>query len=430
MCFPTILKHATKEDVTMAKTTRAVLPKAGIAFMAFAVAGVACGAVRTNTIVNGASNWNDPNSYVDTSFVPDKDDVVIIPDKATVYLSSADTASFNVMSNLSYLCFTHTNSVLEITVPEGGDALFDCRFKGLWEPNNNGQFFSGLVVKKGKGRITAGDGSKYPSGTNIKYYRIPLRIEEGIWRCAQNIPDSSDNEEDYSIVEVAEGATFCLNSGLLGFTTVLRLSGSGTVTTTGGEQREFRILPVPDAKYDSVPCNFSGVFDAGVKYFSSGRVFLTGVNSTMSAMPTVFGGYQSYATNKGYTAVMKFGNAGEPSSIGTNGTVAVNVRGGGWGYLGEGETTDKTFMWYPHNVNGESYVSMLLDGGAHGGLVFNGHWRPSREGIGSIVLTGSNTVSACVVDCPVQVHPTRSGYGFGKNSSSNFPVSVIKTGPG
>ncbi len=404
----------------MAKTTGAVLPKAGIAFMVFAVAGVACGAVRTNTIVNGASNWNDPNSYADTSFVPAKGDVVIIPDKATVYLSSADTASFNIMSNLSYLCFTHTNSVLEITVPEGGDALFDCKFKGLWEPNNNGQFFSGLVVKKGKGRITAGDGSKYPSGTNIKYYRIPLRIEEGIWRCAQNIPDSSGKEEDYSIVEVAEGATFCLNSGLLGFTTVLRLSGSGTVTTTGGEQREFRILPVPAAKYDSVPCNFSGVFDAGVKYFSNGRVSLTGVNSTMSETPSVFGGYLNYATNSGYTAVMKFGNTGDPSSIGTSGTVDVNVRGGGWGYLGSGETTDKTFRWQP-NADGPS---LLFDGGANGGLTFSGQWKPRGQGVGCIVLTGSNTVSACNVECPIQYDTDNPNMGFCS------PVSVIKTGSG
>ena len=31
---------------------------------------VAYATVRTNTFVNGASNWNDPNSYTDTSFVP------------------------------------------------------------------------------------------------------------------------------------------------------------------------------------------------------------------------------------------------------------------------------------------------------------------------------------------------------------------------
>ena len=392
---------------------------------------VAYATVRTNTLVNGASNWNDPNSYTDTSFVPNgHEDVVVIPENATVYLSSADTASFNIMSNLSYLCFTHTNSVLEITVPEGGDALFDCKFKGLWEPNNNGQDYSGLVVKKGKGRITAGDGSKYPSGMDIKYHRMPLRIEQGTWRCAQNIPDSASRQEAYSIVDVAEGAAFCLNSGKLGFTTVLRLSGSGTVTTTGGEQREFRILPVPSVKYDSVPCEFAGVFDTGVKYFSSGRVFLMGTNSVMTSVASVFGGYQNYATNSGYTAVMKFGNAGEPSSIGKSGTVDINTRGGGWGYLGKGETTSKTFRWFPHQDNGDTYVSMLLDGGANGGLSFTGQWCPYRHGIGSIVLTGSNTVSACVVDCPIQLDATNPNSGWGVGSVSNFPVSVIKTGTG
>ena len=40
---------------------------------------------------------------------------------------------------------------------------------------------------------------------------------------------------------------------------------------------------------------------------------------------------------------MKFGMAGEPSSIGTSAGVDINSRGGGWGYLGPGETTDKIF---------------------------------------------------------------------------------------
>ena len=63
------------------------------------------------------------------------------------------------------------------------------------------------------------------------------------------------------------------------------------------------------------------------------------------------------------------------------------MRGGGWGYLGNGETTDKEFRWYPYQAAGVSYVSMLLDGGAHGGLAFTGHWRPrpGMYGIGSIV---------------------------------------------
>ena len=172
------------------------------------------GGVRTNTLVNGASNWNDADSYVDKSFVPGAGDVVIIPNPATVYLSSADTASFNIMSNLSYLVFTHTNSVLEITVPEGGDALFECKFKGLWEPIGNGQAYSGLIVKKGKGRITAGDGSKYEPDKEGGGPRVmPIRIEQGTWRCPQNIPGTKNAWEwTNSRVHIEEGAFFCLSS--------------------------------------------------------------------------------------------------------------------------------------------------------------------------------------------------------------------------
>ena len=191
--------------------TRTICRFAALA-AAVVLSAAAYATVRTNTLVNGASDWNSASSYTDTSFVPGAGDVVIIPEDSTVYLSSADTASFNIMSNLSYLCFTYTNSVLELTVPEGGDVLFECKFKGLWEPNANGQFYSGLVVKKGKGRITAGDGSKYPNNVDTQYHKMPLRIDEGTWRCAQNIPFDGGRYIAYSTVHVAEGAYFCLSS--------------------------------------------------------------------------------------------------------------------------------------------------------------------------------------------------------------------------
>ena len=328
---------------------------------------------------------------------------------------------FAITSNLSYLCFTHTNSVLEITVPEGGDVLFDCSFRGLWEyPKGNGQFYSGLIVKKGKGRITAGDGSKYPAGRINFRHRMPVRIDEGTWQCAQNIPAATTYEE-MSRVHVAEGAFFCLSSSANSefYNQITCLTGKGTVTAPDSTKHQLRIV---DQQYGG-PSRFEGVFDEGVYYFSSARVFLEGTNSLMAHTPTAFGAYGSYATNTGYTAVMKFGMAGEPSSIGTNGVVEVNVRGGGWGYLGNGEMTDKEFRWYPQQANGDSYVSMLLDGGAHGGLHFTGRWSPVKfqYGIGSMVLTGSNTVSACVVDCPIE--------SSWHNICSN-PVSVVKTGTG
>lgn len=368
---------------------RSICPRTNCRSAALAAAILLCAAayatVRTNTLVNGASNWNSASSYTDTSFVPGAGDVVIIPEASTVYLSSADTASFNIMSNLSYLCFTHTNSVLEITVPEGGDALFECSFKGLWDPKSNGQFYSGLIVKKGKGRITVGDGSKYPADSRVQgRHQMPVRVVEGTWRLAQNIPGTKNAYEDMSVFHVEEGAFICLSTGNPNFyNQFTRLTGKGTITTGDSVKRQFRII---DQQYGG-PSRFEGVFDEGVYYFASARVFLEGTNSLMAYAPTVFGAYGSYATNTGYTAAMKFGMTGEPSSIGTNGVVEVNVRGGGWGYLGNGETTDKEFRWYPYQAAGVSYVSMLLDGGAHGGLAFTGHWRPrpGMYGIGSIV---------------------------------------------
>ena len=380
---------------------------------------VAYATVRTNTIVNGASNWNDPNSYTDKSFVPGPNDYVIIPAGASVSVSSTDTTSFNIVSNLAYICITDKDSTMTFDIAEGHDVLIGCKFKlltpGIWK---------GRIVKKGKGRLTAGDGSKYPLGVDWSYYAIPLRVEEGECRCAQGInPGNNSNttgkSEYYSGgVEIWSNAVFRLGSGNFLCTGISGLWGDGTITTPGGTRRQLRVLEA-DA-WNNKPSTFGGVLDSGVEYFSRGRVFLTGTNSTMTSMPTVFGAYKSYATNNGYTAVMKFGNEGQPSSIGVHGILDINARGGGWGYLGTGETTSKTFRWFP-NTDGPS---LLLDGGAHGGLVFAGQWRSAGQGIGSIVLTGSNTVSACVVDCPIQTD-ANDPY-----SGRRSPVSIIKTGTG
>ena len=398
-----------------------------VAFACCFLALPSFGVVRTNTINNGVSDWTLPSSYADTSFVPGPGDVVVLPKNTSVTVYSTDTASFNLVSNLSLVCFTDMSSVLTFDIAEGDDVLIDCRFGRV-----AGHWKSGQVVKKGKGRLTAGDGSKYPllakPDIGWYYYCFPLRVEEGEWRCAQGINPGADSyttgrSEYYSGgVEVWSNATFRLSSGNMLFISVGGLWGDGLVTTTGGQNRQFRIYPDASGR----PSVFGGVLDAGVSYCSNGHVVLTGTNSTMSASPAVFDAGMGFATNKGYTAVMKFGMENGPSSLGTNGMLNVaSDSSGGWGYLGEGETTDKTFRWQPNSTG----PSMLLDGGANGDLVFTGQWMPRTQGVGWIVLTGSNT-APCVVDCPVQLNATDPSKGWGKPAVSNFPVSVTKYGTG
>lgn len=69
-----------------------------IAVAATAFAGTAFGAVRTNTILNGMSDWASSDSYADSTYAPglnaEDKDVVIIPKDATVRLyASTDSAS-------------------------------------------------------------------------------------------------------------------------------------------------------------------------------------------------------------------------------------------------------------------------------------------------------------------------------------------------
>ena len=418
-----------KGDNEMKLREKFMLSPRVVAFACCFLALPSFGVVRTNTINNGVSDWTLPSSYADTSFVPGPGDVVVLPKNTSVTVDSTDTDSFNLVSNLSLVCFTDMSSVLTFDIAEGDDVLIDCKFAMLAKNWDTGQ-----VVKKGKGRLTAGDGSTYPLNVSWYYHGIPLRIEEGEWRCAQGINPSNDGDtrKNCSIyysggVEVWSNAVFRLASGNFLFVAVGGLWGDGLVTTTDGAERQFRVVEgaLTASNYKG-PSVFGGKLDEGVRYFSSGRVFLTGTNSTMRIAPTVFGGYLNYATNSGYTAVAKFGKKGEPSSIGTNDTVQISSRGGAWGYLGTGETTDKTFRWYP---NGDG-PSMILDGGAYGGLVLAGQIRPDTYGISSIIFTGSNTTSACEVRGFMQMREDDASSGWGANSKTNFPVHITKTGTG
>jgi len=80
-------------------------------------------------------------------------------------------------------------------------------------------------------------------------------------------------------------------------------------------------------------------------------------------------------------------------------------------YLGAGETTDKTMCI------GKDCDSLTVDGGA-GGLIFNGTWGGTENAyILPLILTGTNTEYACVLDPKFRSNPTN---GF----------NLVKRGPG
>ena len=381
------------------------------------------GTVRTNTVKKGTTDWDSKESYEDSSFKPGANDVVIIPDGAKVYVSSDDTKSFDLVAGLSAILVGGETSEIVFDVKEGHDKLINCQI--LSEAGTK-EMYDGRIVKKGKGRLTAGNGAGYPLGIDWNYYLVPLFVEEGEWRCAQGINPAPAEDETkkksvyYSSVTVARDAVFRLASGNMLFTAVRGLWGDGLVTTAEGVKSQFRII--------DKACTFGGVLDENVYYFSSARVELTGTSSLSKNIATVFGMKNGYAAGSGYTAVASFGMKGEPSSVGTNQSLYVNVNGGGWGYLGTGETTDKQFAWYP-NASGPS---LLIDGGANGGLVLAGGMVPNTHGIASVILTGSNAVSACEMAGYIQKSKGEPDKGFvdGNNVNHHFPVHITKTGSG
>lgn len=188
-----------------------------------------------------------------------------------------------------------------------------------------------------------------------------------------------------------------------GNTQFSHLWGDGVITNTSssGGPHQLRIL--------TGPSEFSGQIDGNIRYYSCGAVALTGTNST-------FGGNFAIHSSggPGITGVKKIGMNGQPSSIGKGGGIDIREFGGTFLYLGSGETTDKTFLFYP------SGNRAVIDGGIWGGVTFNGAWSTSGGRLVRLALMGTNTTS-CVFS---------NAYTEHNLNGTNYATYIAKEGPG
>ncbi len=209
---------------------------------------------------------------------------------------------------------------------------------------------------------------------------------------------------DYSFGTFTVNAPGTLETLINGNSQFTSLWGDGTITNTQstGGPYQLRIL--------AGPCEFSGEINGNIRYYSQGAVSLTGTNSQ-------FGGNFAIHSSggPGITGVKKIGLNGQPSSIGKGGGIDIRENGGTLLYLGTGETTDKSFLFYP------SANRAVIDGGLSGSVTFNGSWSSSGGRLCRLALTGTNSAGPCVFN---------GAYTETSGSGTNYSTYLAKEGPG
>ena len=327
-----------------------------------------------------AFNWSDYSEGAD----------VLVTANATA--TDSDMATINSYSMLRFASGT------TITFNISGDASLSCPVAA-----------TGTIVKCGTGSLTIATSSQNGRASTFQY--VDFDVEEGDLKAPQE--NASGSEFWTGKVTVGENGTFftarsrntCIYGGLWG-------SGVITNIATDGKSQ----LRVMNESY--TPCVFSGrILGSGIRWYSGGNVHLTGTNSLFSGSFQLWSG-NDQVTKRGTTGFVKIGNAGEESSIGSRVNDLVSREmGSRYLYLGEGETTSRTYSYYNNHSGAGSTCMHYWDAGAHGGITFTGKWNHGNAHSERLVLMGSNT-APCVI----------AGEWTGDNATN--ATYVIKRGSG
>jgi len=315
---------------------------------------------------------------------------------------SADTEGVNTLGalalNAGVLVLSNTAS-RATSLNGASNALLRLDFAGLTLTNETDCSYLGktagvgTLAKDGAGRLQwqARSASHYAHAATVVNGGVVALGESASWL------------GDYSFGTFTVNQPGMVDTLINGNTQFTSLWGDGGVTnsSSGAPNNQLRIL--------DGPCEFAGKISGSIRYYSRGTVALTGTNST-------FGG--NFAINSiggpGITGLKKIGLNGQPSSMGTSGSIDIREGGGTLLYLGTGETTDKAFSLYP------SANRAVIDGGAHGGVTFNGGWGTSGGRLVRLALKGTNA-APCVFN---------GGYAEHSMYGTNYSTYLAKEDPG
>lgn len=389
---------------------------------------------ETFTAIKGASDWSQKESFTvggaPATRTPGADDTVLLIGGGTWAFTNdtAGAAAFNVMANVKEIRYSKdTQTFLEITVPKGGEASLNC---AIFPQNDNACYRFCDIVKKGEGTLNLVSRSTFVNGswqwisdaTKCVYnFYANIRAQEGTLRL---LPDCVASSCYAGIIDVSEGAKFYLPNRNVGgnFTCQCRgVKGAGTIAN---DQPTNPVLdPMLAAVQSRELTNGQMVFNGtlvdedpngGMRVRWSGPQLVTGGKSTNRGPALIWS--NGYAWTKdapdgyGVTMTDQLGMSGQASSLGAGSEINFQWLGGELWYGGNGETTDKKFVF---SVPGEDKkMPIIFNAGDVGGVIFNGAnysktlWcAGDTSGSGyahdvRVILSGNNTKPMRIL-CPV-----------------------------
>ncbi len=356
---------------------------------------------------NVASKWYVQSPWTQSDTCPAADDYIVVAIDHPLRLDVTDADNLAVLNGCAGVCLPEGTSKFTINAPQDSDTTISVPICGGYEPTSG---------SSSKGQLYfMGNGTVHLTATNLCNYYMKEMYLDGTTVWLSQAPDLVLRAYMLGTIAISNNATLylptCHNGGLnvgANYVMMQKLFGDGTMTAT--ETAELR--------FGGSGGVFEGVLGANVKLFSGGRQYLTGTNSLMSNYPNVFNAYSQWATGAGVLGVKKIGMKNEPSSLGVGATINVNVRGGTYLYLGEGEESDKVFNAY---AAGDGIS--VLDGGTHGGLVFVGtggilNQNSSTRAYNCLVGLSGSGAEPCVIQ------------GRVNDSSDEYLSSIVKKGAG
>lgn len=368
------------------------MKKTALAIMVSAISAV-WGSVVTNQINDGVSDWTQPASYSNNR-VPQENDVVEIPDGCTVTVNSA--SSLAVVSRLWQLRPMGKTSTVIFDFASG-----EVTNNSAITYGETGSF--GKIVKRGAGKVvfTAHNrmGLLLEGGTDYRddytYWTGSIDVESGWLIMPQMV---KRHQFHYGHVTVAEGAVFevpsidTANPGASPscYCIFFELAGHGTITNAAAAIMQLR----PQSG------DFYGKIIGKGSLYVSGCINLWGTENSFNGDVKPANNSTGRASAAGTVGVASFGTGGGKSSIGTQSYQYIDATGGGFVYLGNGETTSKSYGISAASAKG----GMFIDGGQHGNLQFTGKITILESGDQYrqvLYLDGTNDVGECVLNCQI-----------------------------
>ena len=378
-------------------------------------------AANTFTLRNGVSDWTLPDSYVENA-KPTENAIVHLPANCTVTLDSADSKSWTLAESFERIIPADPTSRLVVNV-SSGEASLTVPFSST-NVSGSEDHVKGVLEKTGEGNLIIGgaEGRYYSSAANSteRYdYYTALLVSAGTLTLPQNVTTGGSHR--YGKVTIAESATLMnltvhpdLSKSIWPSVHFCGLSGSGTLTSASGR-------PVQVAGVNV----FEGKLSGSLNLYVNGRMTLPGTESDTTGVVTMRLNYENFlaaVAPGGILYVNRLGMAGQPSSIGAANTIETGDFGGGFVYMGSGETCDKNFYM---TDSGDLQSPSFINGGPYGGLEWTGTWKQpdyndkatkSRR----LMIMGTNR-NECVMR------------GIIKDAIDDdilFPINIIKRGSG